>query len=261
MPGFTPTNLRSLVEPLGGLLGRLDRRTVRYLQLSEVSLVLLSLMQDMQLHRGLSCTVLDGRVDFVRELDAVGGKLQRALHTLEDQYGSRHAVFARGEWQALRDRWEALYRNWRDLDFFTNLNAHSELVLGVVEILRLFAEEHAALLGTQRVAVIRAWPPMVEHLGMLRALGLYSLAATDDLADQRHQAAMTSHYHAACRTLSAAARCEADDLVVSESEAMLHAVEAMLQDAQQRSDAQAYFHHMTAVIDAWYASIRSRLLI
>jgi hypothetical protein len=50
--------------------------------LIEVCLVLLGLIQDLQLHRGLSGALLDRRKDFLAELDANELKLQRSLQAL-----------------------------------------------------------------------------------------------------------------------------------------------------------------------------------
>lgn len=264
MFGFSAAGLRSLVVPLGGLIDRLDLRTQRVSRVGEVALVLLNVMQDLQLHRGLSCAVLDGQGEFCDEREATALKLQRTLQALRDQYGERHPVFARAEWTRILDGWASLQHDWRALDFHSNLGAHSELVLGVVGILKFLAADNAPLLGSERMAVIAAWPAMVEHLGMLRALGLHRLNGSD-IDDPQMTTSMVTHFHAANRTLGSAARYAHGEEIVAASQALLGRVGTLLGsecegEGEPAFDGPTYLTATTVIIDHWYGLIRRRIL-
>lgn len=249
-----------MATPLGRSLLGLSPRWWRRRRVAEVSIALLSLMQDLQSHRGLSCAVLDGQHGFDDELAAVGGKLQRSLHMFAEQYGDRYAVFRCDTWQNILARWDSLRGNWQTLDFHTNLSVHSELVLGVVAMLRNLATVNHRSLPPLSVRVLAEWPTMVEHLGLLRAIGVNRLGHPDEPMELRLAALYRVHLHEARSTLASVA----DDL---DTPALLEACQQTIELAAalrgslpQGVDASAYYADLTAVIDAWYATTRRQLL-
>lgn len=245
--------------PIGRSLRACSPRARRRRRVVDAGLVLLSLMQDLQLHRGLSCAVLDGQHAFADELDAVGAKLQRSLHACSEHPDQRHALFAEQPWQALAARWESLRTHWRELEFATNLTVHSELVLGLVDLLAGLAERHASLLSPRSVRALGEWPPMVEHLGMLRAIGLHRLAHPESAGDATFIAVFALHLHEVRSTLAAVDDMLGGQAVHAAGHRVVELAIALRGAPPEWLDATAYYAETTAVIDAWYALIRARL--
>ena len=247
------------LAPIGASLQACRPRLRRSRRIVEVGFVLLSLMQDMQQHRGLSGALLDRQTAFRGELDAVTEKLQRSLVAVQDQFGGRYAVFDSEPWQALMSRWQALCNNWQMLDFATNLAAHSELVLGVAEILRTIATQHAEDLGAGRTRIACEWPALVEHLGMLRAIGLHLIARAADSDDVQVCVPFKHHLHELRSALaSIAADGYADPRLLERSEHVVERVVA-LRNGLATPRPQAYHLLMTRNIDAWFGAIRAGL--
>jgi hypothetical protein len=225
----------------------------------EISVALLSLMQELQLHRGLSCALLDDLASFDGELDAAGNKLQRSLKAFEEQFSAREVVFRDEHWRNLVNRWNSLHSNWRELDFHLNLSVHSELVLGVVDVLRRFAENDTSHLQPVCVEIISEWPQMVEHLGMLRAIGLHRFGHPSGQLDPSTAALLRVHLHEA-RSVVASVEdgFDAPELLAASCHGITLA--ARLRDGvPDDTDAEGYYELVTSVIDGWYAHIRRRL--
>ena len=251
---------RPWVVPLGRSLQVCNPRWWRRRRIVEVSIALLSLMQDLQSHRGLSCAVLVEQSTFDEELSAVGSKLQRSLHAFGEQYNERQTVLRSTDWDHLLTRWESLRCNWPSLDFHTNLTVHSELILGVVDILRHIGQDNVRPLPPACVRVLGEWPTMVEHLGLLRAIGVHRLGHPDEPMELRLAALYRVHLHEARSTLASVA----DEFnVPALLEAGRRAVESaadLRAGLPKGVDAPGYYAEMTNVIDAWYALTRQRLL-
>ncbi|MCB1803234.1 MAG: hypothetical protein KDI82_16200 [Gammaproteobacteria bacterium] len=245
--------------PIGATLQACSPRQRRRLRIVQVNLVLLSLMQDLQQHRGLSGAVLDRQDAFRDERIAVAAKLQRSLIAIGDQYGDRHAVFRSDEWQALLVRWQALSANWHDLDFATNLTAHRELVLSVVAIVQTLALQHMNCLGERRTRIATEWTPLVEHLGMLRALGLHRLGTRPDIDDDRLPGVFRHHLHELRSVLASVAAEVGDELPLMDRSARLVEVIVALRDGTSRQTPASYLQLTTRHIDDWYAAIRRGL--
>lgn len=248
------------IAPIGRSLQACNPRWWRRQRLTEVCIAMLSLMQDLQSHRGLSCAVLDGQSTFDEELSAVGAKLQRSLHAFGEQFGENHSVFRSENWEQVLACWDSLQCNWRDLDFHTNLSVHSELVLRVAGNLRRIGEENARVLPPACIRVLGEWPTMVEHLGVLRAIGVQRLGHPDEPMELRLAALYRVHLHEARSTLA----CVADDFAAPELLAaggrVVELAASLRAELPKGVDAVGYFAELTAVIDAWYALTRRRLL-
>ncbi len=256
---FAPVTPTAWTEPLSRTLQACNPRLRQRRRVTEVSLVLLSFMQDLQMHRGLSCAVLDGQDGFHAERTEVGEKLQRSLHELADIFGANHPVFRGEQWQQLLARWDSLYNNWRSLDFHTNLTVHSELVLGLVAILRLLADENSVKLGPEWREVITEWPPMVEHLGMLRAIGVHILGSSAPAHDRKVQLSLKVHLHEARSTLASVERALPDLKVAAASHQLIGRVSVLAEGLPPAGAAQRFYAEMTRLIDDWYGLIRAQL--
>jgi len=247
------------IFPLGRSLQACNPRWWRRRRIVEISIALLSLMQDLQAHRGLSCAVLVGQSTFDEELSAVGSKLQRSVHTFGEQYSERQAVFRGAAWDHLLAHWESLRCNWPGLDFHTNLTVHSELVLGVVSILRYMGEDNVRTLQPACVRLLGEWPTMVEHLGLLRAIGMHRLGHPHEPMELRLAALYRVHLHEARSTLASVAdEFNAPALLDAAGCAVEHAAE-LRAGLPKGVDAPGYYAEMSNVIDAWYALMRQRL--
>jgi hypothetical protein len=258
MLDFSSAGLRSLAAPVGDLIDRCNPRVQRLRRVSEVSLVLLNLVQDLQLHRGLSGAILTGGGEFRGEREAVEHKLQRSLHALADYYGERHPVFRQAPWRIVLGRWESLRNNWRELSFATNLSVHGEVVAGILGILRDLAADHAQLLGEERAQVIRVWPGLVEHFGMLRALGLHLLCA-GPTQDTVLRGLLAGRLQTTRFSLQTIAPGVGDPRPVAAAEAALERVAAVRDGALGADDAERFYAEMTALMEEWYRVIRGRI--
>ena len=225
----------------------------------DVCLVLLNLMQELQRHRALSIAVLDGQFEFRKELGLTEHMLQRTLHALADQYGDRHAIFSSEQWHIVLRHWESLRNNWRELDFVTNLFAHNEIVLGLIGILQALADDEPKRLGANRVQIITHWPHLIEHLGMLRTLGVHSLSQKDPLSDARINLSITDHWQHATQELTQLSEKIPDASIVTSSEMLLRRVALLTEDSAQTYNAQTFYEDMTTLIDQWYRMITSQI--
>jgi hypothetical protein len=259
MLGSPATSLAAWVAPISDLMARCNLSGLRRRRVCEVSLVLLHLLQDLQLHRGLSGAVLlrDGR--FRMELEAVEYTLQRSLHALADQFGERHRVFREAQWRIVLGRWESLRNHWRDLNFATNLAVHGEVIVGILGILRRLASDNARLLGEERSQVLRLCPALAEHFGILRALGLHLLCGPGAGQDQTVQYALRSEMRTAAFKLQAVAPSIHEQGLVAAGEAALQSVARILDGTLGAADAEWFYEDMTGVMDAWYRMIRGRI--
>lgn len=258
MTGIATAQLRTLVVPIGGLIERCNLRALRRRRVAEVCLVLLNLVQDLQLHRGLSGAVLTGQEGFRAELDAVQHKLQRSVHALAEHYGDRHPVFRQAQWRIVLGRWESLRNNWRGLGFDTNLSVHGDVVSGVLGILRVLASDNAQLLGDERTQVVKSWPTLVEHFAMLRALGLQMLAC-DGPAHAGKRDAICVRLKSARLVLQTVAPGVDETFIINASETALALAQGLAEGKHSATSAEVFYCEMTGLIDDWYGLIRSRV--
>lgn len=256
---FNPSSGADWIAPLSRSLQACRPGVRQRRRVTEASLVVLSLMQDLQLHRGLSCALLDGQQDFKQECAAVAERLQRSLIAAAEQFGDRHMVFRGAAWQQAIARWETLHGGWRDLDVHTNLAVHGGLVMDLVAILRELAMHNRECLGQCRTRVVTEWPSMIEHLGMLRALGLQLLGNRLARDDPRISTALKEHLHEARSALAGTADLLHGSSLLQTSETAIDRVILLRADHPGAGDSQAYYAVMTQLIDAWYRSIREEL--
>ncbi|MDJ0741449.1 MAG: nitrate- and nitrite sensing domain-containing protein [Gammaproteobacteria bacterium] len=254
---FSADSDDSWAGPLGATLRACRPAERRRRRLTDSALVVLALMQDLQQHRGLSCALLGGQRGFRDDCAAVGEKLQRSLAAVAEPGHAGHDLAAAAAWQRVLGSWDSLRHSWRGLDFDTNLAVHSALVLDLAGILRELAETHRDALA-ERCRVIAEWPQMVEHLGMLRALGLRLIGTPDARADAPICDAFRRHLHEARSALAETADLIQGLPVQTLSEQAI-ARAAALRAQPAHVDAQDYHAVLTRGIDAWYAEIRTQL--
>ena len=227
--------------------------------MTDAALVVLGLMRDLQQHRGLSSAVLSGRRDVRDDCEAVGEKLQRSLVAASDPTAGWQELFGSLPWQQIMAGWESLRHGWRGLDFHTNLTVHSALVLDLVGILSDVADTCREAVGERQSRVISEWPPMVEHLAMLRALGLQLIAEPAGFDDARLCGTFKSHLHEARSTLAATADLLDGSSLYRLGDEAVAAVIALRDRAHLSAEPRGYHSTMTRAIDAWYAQIREHL--
>lgn len=254
--GTAASFLHSLVyRKLGeSLLGGSRRR-----ESSEVCQVMIGLMQDLQLHRGLSGAVLDGQTDFTDELDAVEQKLSRSLYALSEHHGDHHPILRHAQWQTVIDDWKSARVNWRDLDFYTNLFLHNEIIDELVGVLQILSANFGSHLCEQHSELIKRWPLLIEQLGVLRALGLHLLTYRDSRSDQRVENAMRDYLGYAFAELERMDATNANPLTLDATHLVLNRVERLLRDQRASLTPHDYYDAMTDVIDAWYHDLRRQV--
>ncbi|MGD2117331.1 MAG: nitrate- and nitrite sensing domain-containing protein [Chromatiales bacterium] len=226
----------------------------------EVCLVLLQLIQELQRHRGLSSVILDGQSGFDEELELTERTLQQSFFALADQYGGRHPVFGSRQWHGVLGEWDELRNTWRALDFVANLFAHNEVVLGLVSVLQQAVAEQPAKLGSKRMLVITQWAPLLEHMGMLRALGMHLLSLQQANADERVSLLVSDHLQYIELAMGQLADQVPDHSVLVASRALIARVANLTGPGEKSFNAQSYYEEMTAMIDQWYRMIRTQLI-
>jgi hypothetical protein len=234
-------------------------RTRQRERLIEICLVMLGLMQELQLHRGLSGAMLDRRRDFRSELDANEYKLLRSLHAMGERYGRRKPVFRDERWRIVLGRWEALRNNWRELGFETNIFAHSEVICGLIGILQSLADMHRQLLGDRHFRCIAEWPGLIEDLGLLRAMGLHLLGHRPTGEDQLQADSIAAQLNKGRTGLRQIVDPSVDHALVIRTERAFHRVSWLLDGNAERYHPYTFHEEMSAVIDDWYALLRARL--
>jgi hypothetical protein len=100
---------------------------------------------------------------------------------------------------------------------------------------------------------------MVEHLGMLRALGLHLIGNRAARADPHLCAVFNEHLHEARSTLASTADSFDGPRLHDDSEQAIARVIALRDDQAGAADPQAYHAAMTRLIDTWFQAIRERL--
>lgn len=219
---------------------------------------LIGLMQGLQLHRGLSGSVLDGETGFSDELDAVEQKLSRSLHALAEHHGENHPILEHAQWQAVIDNWMSLRANWHELDFYTNLFVHSEIINGLVGVLQIMSASFGSHLCGQQGDLIRRWPVLIEQLGVLRALGMHHLAC-GDVADRRVRTAMEDYLGYCKDGLQRIDAVGMNPATLDRTRRVLRCVDALLEGQRPSLTAQEYYEGLTGVIDAWYHDLQQQV--
>lgn len=238
------------------LLGRPRRR-----ESSVVSQELIGLMQGLQLHRGLSGAVLDGESGFADDLDAVEQKISRSLHALAEHHGENHPILRHEQWQAVLDRWQSLSLGWRELDFYTNLFAHNEVIRGLVSVLQILSANFGTHLCPQQGELIKRWPVLIEQLGVLRALGLHALTYPDAPRDGRVRQAMRDYLGYARKGLVQLDASNVNPATIDATRYVLLQVEDLFRQASASQTPQGYYAALTDVIDAWYHDLQQQLVV
>ncbi len=221
----------------------------------DVCLVLLHLVREMQRHRVISVAIHNGEANFRDEMALTEHSLHRSMHSLAEQFGEKHHVFSSPQWQTVQGRWESLRNNWRDLDFVTNLFAHNEVVLGLIGVLQTLADDEPKCLGDNRFQIINHWLPLIEHLGMLRTLGVHTLSQSDPLEESRISLSISDHSQHASQALLQLSKNIPDDSIVSTSESLLRRVLQLTEESATTYSTQTFYDEMTALIDRWYQLI------
>lgn len=227
--------------------------------LIEIFLVLLGLIQELQLHRGLSGALLDDRRDFRGELEANEYKLLRSLNSVGERYGKRQQVFRDQRWRIVLGRWEALRNNWRSLTFETSIFAHGEVISELIGILTSLAQANSKLLGERYVRCATEWPPLIEHLGLLRAMGLHLLGHRPTEEDQLQTDKIAAQLNAGRARLRQIVDGGVDHSLVIRTERAFHRISWLLDGNAERYHAFTFYEEITIVIDEWHALLRHRL--
>lgn len=228
---------------------------------TDICLVLLYLIQDIQRHRALSGAIIDGRKEFKAEREATELRLQRSLRAVMEQYGNRHKLFHQPSWRVVLGRWEALHNNWQSLDFFTSFDTHSQIVGEMLGILRSLPESLHLRLGEERIRILSEWPAIPEQVGMLRALGLHAMSSDKNGLDATKIDELVSmHLRITRRLLENINSTGANASLVTRTKRALTRVEWLLDsNNMQRYHPYTFYEEMTGVIDDWYTSTRTRL--
>lgn len=237
------------------VLGRPRRK-----ESSVVCQELIGLMQGLQLHRGLSGAVLDGENGFADDLDAVEQKISRSLYALSDHHGENHPILRHEQWQAVIDHWRSLSLDWRELDFYTNLFAHNEVIRGLVAVLQVLSAHFGTHLCPQQGELTKRWPVLIEQLGVLRALGLHYLTYPHASRDRRVKQAMHDYLGYVRTDLKGLDPRIVNPATVDATRHVLTRVEEVLNPSFSPATPQDYYVATTGVIDAWYRDLQHQLV-
>lgn len=244
---------------LGYVLLRHHARENRRLSI-EVCRALLQMICDLQRHRGLSIAVIGGDTRFDDERFHSEKALHHAIQGLTDKYAGIHPVLRTGQWEGVVTHWRSLCNNWRFLDFVTNLYAHNDVIMGCIGVLHAVVKKQSRLLGEKRVDILLEWPTLIEHLGMLRALGMHMLSRDAD-GDKQATLAMTDHRQHVVQSLKLLNGQLPDPTIQSATENLLRRVAVLCDGNLDNYSAQNYYTDITSVIDRWYQMMNSQIMI
>ncbi len=225
----------------------------------EVCLVLLQLIQEAQRHRGLSTAIINGEKAFLDELFTTEKVIHLSLNNMSEYYADRYRIFSRDQWLALLYKWKSLRRSWRDLDFIPNLFAHNELIIELINVLQQLAEDETQRLGKHRAQLIMHWPLFIEHLGMLRALGVYALSQQSPTGLMNISLTMAEHKQQARQVLSHETEGIMDKLLIENSERALRQVDDLLAEGMPGLSVKSFYEDMTCLIDSWYMLLNRQM--
>ncbi len=237
----------------------------RQRQVIEVCLSLLQVIQEAQRHRGLSIAILNGEKDFNEEVFTTEKVIQQSLSNMGEYYAAHYRVFSRDQWKAIIYKWKSLRASWRDLDFISNLFAHNELIIEMIDVLQQLAKEEHQRLGRERAQLISHWPQFIEHLGMLRALGVYALSQTSAASVMNISLTLADHKQQAKQVLSHETVVIDDQLLIQNSEHALRQVDKLImvggteQPLNTGHTVKSFYQDMTSLIDSWYLLLQQRM--
>ncbi len=228
----------------------------------EVCRALLQTVCDLQRHRGLSIAVLAGEEKLSDECARTEEALHHAFKGMTNHYADVHPVLRTEQWDEVVVHWRSLCSHWRFLDFVANLYAHNDIIMGCIGVLHTIAKKQARLLGHKRVNILLEWPPLIEHIGMLRALGMHMLSreARGDKHDDQIILAMMNHRQQAVQSLKLLHGQLPDPTIQSATENLLRRVAALGEGNIDNYTAQNYYTDITSVIDRWYRMMNTQIM-
>jgi methyl-accepting chemotaxis protein len=140
------------------------------------------LIQQVQLHRGLSSALLGGASAMRSKVDAKQAEIAealRAVDVVEDRYGAQFDTSA--SWSAVKARWEKLKGEGLVLSVPENQAEHAALIDSIIFFQRQYAENSLLVMDPDVAAyymvdtAVAKLPPLLERLGRLRAKGAATL--------------------------------------------------------------------------------------
>lgn len=225
----------------------------------DISLSLLQLVQDLQRHRGMSMVIINNNKEFTdeftRDIFGIEKQIQYSLKYLQEYYAAHQRILKNDQWLALLHKWVSLKACWRDLDFISNLFAHNEVINEIIDVIQKLAEKENHRLGKERTQLLSQWPQLIEHLGMLRALGVYALSSQSHSNLMNISLTMADHKQQAKQILSHETSRVSNRLLFNNTEAMLRQIDDMLVNSNLNESVKSFYNDMTLLIDCWYSSL------
>lgn len=225
----------------------------------EITLSLLQLVQDLQRHRGMSMVIINNNQEFsdefTQDIFNTEKEIQYSIKNLQDQYAASQRILKNDQWLGLLQKWTSLKACWRDLDFISNLFAHNEVINEIIDVVQKLAEKEHGRLGSERTKLLMHWPQLIEHLGMLRALGVYVLSSQSYTNLVNISLTMTDHQHQAKQILSHETKRINNSQLFDNTEAILREIDDMVKNSHLNQSAKCFYDKMTLLIDSWYTEL------
>nr|WP_242698669.1 nitrate- and nitrite sensing domain-containing protein [Alteromonas sp. 5E99-2] len=150
---------------------KLEKRTLK--QILYYLPMLHSMIGQMQKHRGLNASFLQGKSEAISAIKSVQHKLEQISRDLE-----RFTILTEMErWDAYLDHWSRLVRNHQNLSVAESFTQHTALIENALYLLEDLANTTQSLskIETDSNHVTLLWrelPLLVEFVGQTRAIGM-----------------------------------------------------------------------------------------
>lgn len=224
---------------------------------------LLQLVQNLQRHRGMSMVIIHDNhaftEEFTRDIFNVEKDIQYSLKNLKDHYADYQHILKNDQWLSVIHKWTSLKACWRDLDFISNLFAHNEVINEIIDVVQILAKTESRLFGKKTTQQLLHWPQLIEHLGVLRALGVYALSSQSHNSLMNISLTMADHIQKTKQILTHESAHVNDRLLFNNTEAMLRQIDDMMIHNNLNESVKGFYNDMTLLIDSWYTRLNRSL--
>jgi len=197
--------------------------------------------------------------EFTQDIYNIEREIQYSLNNMQDNYSAYQRVIKDDQWQALLHKWSSLKASWKDLDFISNLFAHNEIINEIINIIQKLADSERVRLGKENRQLLLHWPKMLEHLGILRALGVYALSSQSSNTLMNISLTMSEHKTRAMQILSHESSKANNQPLFHNTESVLRQIDDMLVNGDLNNSVKSFYNDMTLLIDDWFASLHQNL--
>ncbi|MES2352981.1 MAG: methyl-accepting chemotaxis protein [Pseudomonadota bacterium] len=171
-----------LVVPLAANLNGTINVSQNELAGVEIDKPLLKLIQQVQQHRALSASVLNGKEIFKEKLTTKDNEILEAVKAVDTINTKYSAVLnVSGEWKKTKEKWEGLRTGGLNMSPSDNFSLHTELIADFLGLIALVGDSSGLILDPDAnsyylmdISTGRL-PDLLERLGRIRGMGMRAL--------------------------------------------------------------------------------------